>query len=316
MNSCWFVGEALEKYGVEYHVITVIDNNDIDRVLTAYKPDWCFIEALWVVPEKFEVLMRLHPKVKFNVRLHSNLPFLIQDGVSFEWLNKYDEIAKDNHNFSVSVNSTKLIRELNSALNYDLGYTPNCYPMNGSLWPNMTPVGNVLSIGCLGAIRLLKNHGEQAVAAIEVANQLDRVLHFHINTSIFETQYKGILNNLRNIFQQTKKHTLYENEWVSHSDFISLVKRMDIGMQVSMSETFNIVSADFVSNGIPVVGSKEISFLAPQYQAEPTNFADIVNKLKFAINYKWTGIHIINEILLRRQVKAATKDWLNFLNIK
>jgi len=45
---------------------------------------------------------------------------------------------------------------------------------------------------------------------------------------------------------------------MDHSDFISIVKSMDIGMQVSLSESFNIVAADFVSNGIPLVGSPDI----------------------------------------------------------
>jgi len=45
---------------------------------------------------------------------------------------------------------------------------------------------------------------------------------------------------------------------MEHNDFIRVVKSMDIGMQVSLSESFNIVAADFVSNGVPLVGSPDI----------------------------------------------------------
>ena len=34
----------------------VVDNNGIDKEITEYKPTHVFIEGLWVVPEKFDVL--------------------------------------------------------------------------------------------------------------------------------------------------------------------------------------------------------------------------------------------------------------------
>ena len=46
INSAQFVANFLNKNGVESHVITVIDNNDIDREVTKYKPTHVFIEAL------------------------------------------------------------------------------------------------------------------------------------------------------------------------------------------------------------------------------------------------------------------------------
>ena len=51
---------------------------------------------------------------------------------------------------------------------------------------------------------------------------------------------------------------------------------MDIGLQVSFTETFNIVTADFVSKGVPVVVSKEIFWLPEHFHAMETEANDIV----------------------------------------
>lgn len=311
INSCKFVSECLKPHGIHFVIVAIVDGHDIDRVVNHYKPTHVFIEAVWCPPEKFPILIKLHPRVKWNVRLHSNLPFLIQEGNIIEILNKYNDIAKKypNH-FSISGNNRKLIGELNT-IGYKLGYLPNCYPL-GEIKLNTDDIGHTLSIGCFGAFRILKNQTEQAVAAIQLADKLGKKLKFYVNTSIFETHSNGILKNIRNIFKNTH-HSLIECEWSHHSDFIKLVKRMDVGMQVSMSETFNIVAADFVSAGIPIVGSKEIEFLSHHYQAEPTDLKDITNKLEFALKYKKFGFHLINEILLRDKIKESIEIWLQYL---
>ena len=74
LNSATFVSSMLNKNGIESHLVEVIDNNCIDREVTKYRPTHVIIEALWVVPSKFEVLTRLHPNVQWIIRLHSGIP--------------------------------------------------------------------------------------------------------------------------------------------------------------------------------------------------------------------------------------------------
>ena len=52
-----------------------------------------------------------------------------------------------------------------------------------------------------------------------------------------------------------------------------------MGLQVSFSETFNIVTADLISQGVPVVGSAEIPWTSKWFAAEPTSTQDIVSKM-------------------------------------
>lgn len=54
---------------------------------------------------------------------------------------------------------------------------------------------------------------------------------------------------------------------------------MDIGLQVSFSETFNIVGADIISQGVPLVGSTEIPWLDEKYSARAVFCDEIYNSL-------------------------------------
>ena len=84
-NSASFMNDMLNELGIESKLSVVIDNNCIDREVTQYQPTHVVIEALWVVPTKFAVLQALHPNVKWIVRLHSELPFLANEGMALHW---------------------------------------------------------------------------------------------------------------------------------------------------------------------------------------------------------------------------------------
>ena len=63
VHSCQFIVNKLQEHGVECKVIQFPDYNDIDRVVSEYKPSHCMIEAIWVSPSKIQELAKLHPKI-------------------------------------------------------------------------------------------------------------------------------------------------------------------------------------------------------------------------------------------------------------
>jgi len=121
-NSAEFVSEMLVAAGLESKTVTVVDNNDVDREVSRYRPDVAMIEALWIVPEKFDVLKRLHPNVKWVVRVHSKLPFLAHEGCALGWLRGYGS-----RGVVIAPNSDVMCRDL-AGLNLQPVYLPNCYP--------------------------------------------------------------------------------------------------------------------------------------------------------------------------------------------
>lgn len=253
--------QELNSIGVPSKLVDVVDNNDIDREVSLFKPTMVIIEALWVVPEKFDVLSKLHPNVKWVVRLHSKLPFLSGEGNAMDWIFRCAE--KDN--VYIGVNSKELEKDLGHVLPVSkILYLPNVYPIPLRRdWVNVfKPEKKQLKIGGFGAIRPLKNQLMQAFAAITYADKKEAELTYYINTGRVEGyQAKSILKNIRDLFARFPQHKLVEVGWLEHEDFLDLVRQMDLGMQLSYSETFNIVAADFVSCYIPFVGSNEIDWL-------------------------------------------------------
>ena len=125
LNSVRFVQHMIDKHFNNYtpELSQVIDHNSIDREVARFKPDICIIEALWVTPEKIDELTRLHPNVNWVIRVHSELPFISNEGIAMDWLNRYVANSK----VRVAANSERMRDELTQLLRHPAIFLPNCY---------------------------------------------------------------------------------------------------------------------------------------------------------------------------------------------
>jgi hypothetical protein len=308
-NSATFVNEMLNRNGIESNLVQVDDNNCIDREVSKYKPTHVIIEALWVIPEKFDTLHKLHPKVNWIIRLHSEMPFIANEGMAMEWIFIYDKMGKRNK-IHIAPNTEKMYGDLKKAGVRNMIFLPNYYPVVGAD-KNIFKNKDHVDIGCFGAIRPMKNQLIQAVAAIDFGNKITKPVHFHINSERIE-KGDSALRNIRALFENQEVHTLVEHPWYSHEDFNDVIRKMDIGLQVSLNETFNIVAADFVSNNIPIVGSNEINWLSCFYKANQTSSDDIVKKMKFAYRFRRFNFQKLNKLGLIMTGEVATKAWVKY----
>jgi hypothetical protein len=302
-NSVSFLVDMLAGIGVAAKVVEVVDNNAIDREVSAYRATHAIVEALWVVPEKFDVLARLHPRVQWIVRTHSEAPFLSNEGNAISWIGGYLK-----RGIEVMCNSTAAQTQL-KAMAADFGsaealvtYGPNFYPFPGqaAVTPRSPVMKDEVHIGCFGAIRPLKNHLAQAIAAISFANAQGRKLRFYINAGRIEGAASPVLRNLRDLFSASAGscHLLVERDWLPHQQFlVSLAATTDIAMQVSFSETFNIVSADSAAVGLPVVGSAAIPWLGAYARTSPSD----IGQMESALNAVWN-------VDLRQRLASQSND--------
>ena len=307
-NSANFVNDMLLKNKIDTKIVEVIDNNEIDKHVSENKPDIVIIEALWVVPSKFEILQKLHPKVKWIIRLHSELPFIANEGIAIEWLKEYTNYS----NVIISSNSKYFIESMKPLIG-KIDYLPNYYPITKPV-SNGCKIKNdkVINVGLFGAIRPLKNTLTQAVAAMSYANEKRKILHLHINAGRIEQDGNNNLKNIRALFKDTR-HSLIEHGWLSHKEFIELVSKMDVGLQVSLSETYNIVAADFVNQEVPIVTSKEIVFVSSRSQVNITKDAnEIKEKIKNTLSISRI-LTIINKYFLLKNSRASEIVWTKYL---
>ena len=313
-NSCKFVANTLNDYKLQCKVVEVEDYNCIDKEVHSYKPSHVFIDALWVLPEKFKELLSKYKKIYWCVRIHSKMPFLSMEGIAMQWLWEYQKDILDHYdNFDISANSLQTSDQLKQLKLFNT-YLPNMYyphiDLNNDGKTEKDP--HNIDIGCFGSIRPLKNQLQQAVAAILFADDLSKKMRFHINADRVEQKGEPILKNLEYLFENSK-HKLIKHDWMNHEDFLKLVSKMELGMQVSYSESFNIVAADFAFMNIPIVGSYDIDWLNSKYQANPNDCNDIVDKLKFAYENRSHGTQWLNKYNLWKHNKLAVEIWLDYI---
>lgn len=293
-NSAKMVNDMLVANGFESKLVHVQDNNAIHKEIVEYGATHVVVEAFWVVPEKFDELYRAVPNVKFIIRNHSECPFLANEGIAFDWMMKYLEKP----NVIMSCNSERMLEETRflakvkfptwsrKYIEKRIPYLPNYYPIFNDPGKFIRESSDFIDVGCFGSIRPLKNHVAQAIAAIKFAEEKGKILNFHVNGNRIEQGGSPIRKNLESIFTHAAPHTITFHPWVAHDEFKALVREMDVLMQVSFTETFNIVTADAVAQGVPVVTSNEVTWVNPLFHADPTDTDNIAKKLEVAYNLK------------------------------
>jgi hypothetical protein len=313
------MNEMLQDMGISSEIEVAIDNNCIDRMVRRHRPTHVIIEALWVIPSKFAVLSRLHPDVKWIIRLHSEMPFIAGEGMAMDWIGDYSSHPK----IDIGVNAPRMLGEVRSYLQTRNGwdrktteqrvfYMPNYYPKEYKS-KRMDRSKPHIDVACFGAVRPLKNHLLQAHAALKFANKIGKKLRFHINSGRIEMKGDSSLNNLRGMFQQLADtgHVLISHEWRPRDQFLDLCAEMDIGLQCNFSETFNIVSADLVCQGVPIVGSSEIPWSSDLFNADATKSDEIAEAMELAYYFAQVNVWL-NQFHLSKYVDKTKKIWLDY----
>jgi hypothetical protein len=161
-------------------------------------------------------------------------------------------------------------------------------------------------------MRILKNQCFQAICAINAADKLEKILYFHITPNL-GIKIDPVLANLRELFRTTKHH-LVVHDWMPQDEFQKLVQKMDFGMQVSFTESFNIVTADFVNNNRLIIVSDAISWMPDKFKTSTVSYDEVINKIIWAYENR-------NSWWLKRQGRSALAKfniqagirWLAFL---
>ena len=319
-NSAKFMNDMLVDSGINSQMEVAIDNNCIDRLVRKHNPTHVIIEALWVVPTKFSVLCKLHPNVKWIIRLHSEMPFMAGEGMAMDWVGDYSGFK----NLIISCNAPRMQREIRFYLKHRNQWTDEQTDQRCVYLPNFYPqqykhkIFNRdkihIDISCFGAIRPLKNHLVQAFAAVEFAEQIGKRLRFHVNAGRIEMNGSPVINNLKGFFQQINEHghELINHQWRPREEFLELCAEMDIGMQCNLSETFNIVGADLVSQGVPLIcNADEIPWALRSFSADAVDSQSIIDALH--TTYKFPELNAeTHQHSLTKYTDNSKSIWVNY----
>jgi hypothetical protein len=324
-NSANFLKKILEKYvNLHCELKLCVDANSVNKEISLFRPDICIIEAIWIPPYKMKELSKLWPSVTFVVRVHSKIPFLANEGIAIGWIKEYNQIE----NVMVSFNNLSTNEDFRG-IGIEPVYLPNLYPtirnFNGTKYFfksikekvcklfGCSTSKTVVNIGCFGAIRPLKNQLSQAFAAITYADKNDKILHYHINGTRIEQRGENVLKNLRELFKDTR-HKLVEHKWMEHHEFLKIIHQMDLGLQVSYTESFNIVTADFVHCEKPIIVGHDTDWMYCGSKVDANNIPMMVEKIENVMKNPSKYI-LRNYTSFEKYYRKSLRIWRWFLGV-
>lgn len=299
----------LRHIGVDAHAFAVRHNVDIVREINHHSPTHVAISAPWLTLHDLKGLVLGYPHIRFTVICHSNVGFLQADPGGIELLRLYAELARHVDNLSVSGNCPHFVNWFRVAYQERCHLLPNLYLVErrrGKRWS-----GTHLRIGALGAIRPEKNLMTAAAASLAIYRELGVPTELHMSTGGEECRC-STLRAIEEMTEGFRHFKLIRHHWNFWDQFIRLIKTMDLVIQVSYTESFNMVTADAISEGVPVVVSPPIYWAPSTWRADPDNALDVarVGSELLRFNQKYKGA----DALLRHD-RAGAKHWLRFLSL-
>lgn len=308
--------KVLRDHGVNVSVFPVRHNVDIVDSIELYnrtheKPlTHVVISAPWISIWDLEAMLNHFKHTQFVILSHSNVGFLQADADGMHLLREYHVLARKYHNLRVGGNSAKFVEWMRAAYGReDVVLLPNLYPLDDNVQPKVWQHTSPLKIGAFGAVRPQKNFMTAAAAALIISRELKIPVELHMS---FGGEGDGQLTApaIDQMLRGTQV-TIVRHNWAYWDDFIKLVEQMDLMIQVSYTESFNMVTADGISVGIPSVVSPAIYWAPERWKAEPDDAQDVASTGVYLLTRKRNledGIEA-----LREHNRHSWKFWENFL---
>ncbi|MGA2589539.1 MAG: hypothetical protein ABSH32_06470 [Bryobacteraceae bacterium] len=223
-----------------------------------------------------EKLVRRFPRVQFAVTCHSNVGFLQADRNAVKLVREGLALQQRIPNFSVTGNSAKFCEWVEAAYGARCGFLPNLYYLESDTCPRRPLYRDgTLQLGIFGATRVQKNIMSAAAAALVIARQAGAESAEIWVSSNREEGGQGVMASVKEMLSHIARIRLVEAGWHGWREFRQLVGRMHLMLQPSYTESFNMVTADGVAEGVASVVSSAIDWAPKYWQACSDTVLDI-----------------------------------------
>lgn len=311
---------VLKEKGIDVTVFPVRNNVDVVESIDKYQQEnnhkltHVIISAPWLSAYDMEALLQHFCYIKFLILSHSNVGFLQADPWGVELFRRYIELGKTYDNIEVGGNSERFAKWLGQAYYTKAVLLPNLYPIAKEVSVKPAWDGrSALKIGIFGAPRAQKNFMTAAAAAILIQRRLGVKVELHMNADT-EDQHNVVSLAIGQMTQDLDGIELVKHNWAYWNDFIKIIASMDLLLQPSYTESFNMITADGISVGVPSVVSSAIFWAPSAWKAETDDCTDIAEKgIKLLKNNKLKRKGL--EALLNHNSRSL-KHWLKYFNVK
>ena len=304
---------AMRANGIQAEVWPITSPADLrSRLQSDSDVTHAVISAPWIqTPDLAQLCSEFH-ETRFAVNCHSNLGFLQADPSAMRLVREGIELGRSTWNFQIAANCERLGRWVEAAYSAPCLRLPNIYHLDTTEHTKRAPwTSGTLRIGAFGATRALKNLMTAAGAAVEIANAKRADLEFWISSGRNEGA-GPVLDAVRQMMQGLPHVKLVESPWAPWPQFRQTVRHMHLLLQPSYTESFNVVTADGVAEGVPSVVSEAIDWAPANWKASVDDAGDIARvglKLLKDRSAPAQGLKA-----LQRHNSVAFAHWKSFLN--
>jgi hypothetical protein len=305
--------EVLREHGIEVVVFPVRNNIDAVIAIDNYNETHdmplthVIISAPWLSVWDATMLVENYPGTQFVILSHSNVGFLQADPWGVELLRQYQYIAATHPNLKVGGNSERFARWMKRAYGGEVVLLPNLYPMAGCLQAKRWN-GERLKVGAFGAVRPFKNFMTAAGAALVLQQSYNVPVEFHMSSG---GESEPTVAAIEQMFADVDGITLVRHPWAYWDDFVELVGKMDLLIQVSYTESFNMITADGIAMGVPSVVSPAITWAPDCWKADPDDAVAVAEIGKRLLDYRLLA-NAGREALLKHN-KKSLDCWIDYL---
>jgi hypothetical protein len=303
--------KVLRKAGIVATVVPILSAADLHAQLAANPATHVVISAPWIPSADLQKLSNDHSETQFFVNCHSNVGFLQADRNGVKLIRECMELELATHNVHLAGNSKRFVDWIHSAFARPCTYLPNLYWLDeySGHVIHAQPIGHSgpLRIGIFGATRPLKNLMTAAAAAVSVSRSMRVPLELWLSAGRAEGGGQTILDAVREMIAGLPNVSLKLNGWQTWPQFRQTVGHMHLLLQPSYTESFNMVTADGVAEGVPSVVSDAIDWAPDHWRANVDDSCDVARVARQLLH----DPHAASEGLraLTGHVEAGIRAW-------
>jgi hypothetical protein len=306
--------KVLRSSGVVTDVWPILSTSTIvERIKTApVRPTHIVIGAPWLPTLDLQVLVHSNPDIHFAVCCHSNVGFLQADPLAITNFRQMLSLEQGALNMSAAGNSQRFCDWIVEAYGRPCTWLPNLYFLESASPVYRRPwAGCSLNIGSFGAVRPLKNTLNAVAAALQLHNDMHIPVKFHFSVARVEIG-STVVRAIDAMVKGVPDFHLIKDDWYQWPDFRQIIRRMDILMQVSYSESFNMVTADGAAESIPSVVSDAIDWAPSDWKAEVDDTLSITRVANNLLNNMHSGAAGFKALLASNV--TGLRSWLKWLS--
>ncbi len=268
--------KVLQRDGIDTQVWPVLSHTDLSLRLAASPADHVIVSAPWIATVQLQQLCQNFPQTTFSVNCHSNVGFLQADRNGVKLVRESMELEMGTSNFHLGGNCRRFCDWVRQAFALPCAYLPNLYYLDdSSTFSERAFTGGTLRIGIFGATRPLKNLMSAAGAALEISRNMRVPLELWMSSGRAEGGGESVMGAVQEMLHDLPNVKLVQNGWQSWPKFRRVVGHMHLLLQPSYTESFNMVTADGIAEGVPSVVSAAIDWAPEHWKADVDSVLDI-----------------------------------------